>query len=1412
MAMSGSLIRNEDVDNDNTAAMRPGSPITLDDDIQAALTDVEDMEEHQLNNLTNQTFTNSLTVPGININNDDTAVTYPDMDALTDTELVTTENEDEDDVQDDEPEAPPELVVRLVEDYQNEQEGVVSVEDNMGEKMVMSHASRTHLPVYTKDEEGLTDVEDVEGDDDEFEVDIVDMDVAGSGPFIFEFPIIDDGNDVVTVSMLERANTEDEEAPEEVLTDVEDLETIGQGLLSAANRLFVQKSPNFSRSSTPATDEEYLSENRLLGLSVRARSITPSDMGEDRLYEDITDEEEFGPEGAAPTPTTTPTTTTTTTKVSHSLLVQEDPDGFLTDYEDLQDSGDNDSDPEEVQRSEAMEKASAEAAERIFNETSMAASSEVIYKEQSFDKDVEEVNTDDDEIHIQSVDSRRMTPRLVLYQAKNTLLVETDDEGNDGGVTDTEDMFVPDAETPSTSCQPDGFEQNGIITYTAEEEKMIDEMMESMHGSVEVKESEKNIEIDVAKTDRFLLAEVDECGPLTDVEDLEESGPSSRTKPLHLSLKNPGMENMDETGQVKIIISPSPGSPDVNGGGITGGVAKRRAKKKHRKNSRERDNLQAQLAAEFQSEKKNVMPNRMTCDTVHGKGVETRIEEEVPSKVSRGPSPPPFGPSSPVSSSTCASPQSKSSFLQQMQSQSPVTLYDPNELGVDGKPSPIHAEIKLLVRTSENGRESVEIRSLREVLVPNAASPPPAIATSPLASTVITTTTTPNLNPTPTFNSSILGSSSSCSSPELQNDDLSSDRTESPIFTQRLLVRIHEDAIPQPSETNAVTGGGDSRGDVVIQEIHFSDALPQDQPRDGEGSTEVLADGDFSSRAVPATEPSVRTSFEESVKSPVRERLIPIEKEGGGILRNNGAGSAGVEITEITDEDDIIEELAEVTEEDESESTVLSLDIRDERVTQPQPAVSHQEHVVTEIVEVPIEDVPIVKVPIEKVPIKEVSIEEVPIVEVPIVEVPIVEETLVKTRVEPKKIEITLPSSLPTDTPIEVLSRGQTELQQRADQLINELSSEASLPIRVVEPQVVERVQAQVSDIQGISDELDEIVEELQSKSLDTQARAQQGIQSLGETRGSDVEKMLQGVSLGQGQGQVEVRLQDRVDDLDDRLGAILTDTQGRLDDIQVELPEEIDEQFLERLEQLQRSRRGGSESEEVESDENDSQIEQDLAEVGKLGEEKISQVTRDGSQLESSSQVTRDELVPVGGGTDVTTSHTQAAAEAAHTAVNDVIEAALSTLNSQQVVLTLPTESPEVPVEEEVILPTQASPRSLKQHVRFEGFDKVEDNSDEERYSPSSSSSPPSSVENLRDATMTAEAGSTEMSAKVSKDSPSLPSISTKDSTKSTPENEGDKLPPTSTASTTSSVAKVPLRQSSSDSEEHSDSGADTK
>jgi len=92
--------------------------------------------------------------------------------------------------------------------------------------------------------------------------------------------------------------------------------------------------------------------------------------------------------------------------------------------------------------------------------------------------------------------------------------------------------------------------------------------------------------------------------------------------------------------------------------------------------------------------------------------------------------------------------------------------------------SPIHAEVKLLVRTSDNGRESVEIRSVKEHVVP---TPPSPLARSPVPP--------PQPHPLP----SPVGTASSMTTPTPPSSPDSQERVESPsIITQKLVVRFHD--------------------------------------------------------------------------------------------------------------------------------------------------------------------------------------------------------------------------------------------------------------------------------------------------------------------------------------------------------------------------------------------------------------------------------------------------------------------------------------------------------------------------------------------------------------------------------------------------------------------------------------------
>lgn len=126
---------------------------------------------------------------------------------------------------------------------------------------------------------------------------------------------------------------------------------------------------------------------------------------------------------------------------------------------------------------------------------------------------------------------------------------------------------------------------------------------------------------------------------------------------------------------------------------------------------------------------------------------------------------------------------------------SPSVIYDTND---DGKASPIHAEIKLLVRTSDNGRESVEIRSLKEVVVPPAPTspiPPPvsigSSASSPLPRPTSSCSSVSPSNPQ-ALQKGTLSPTPTSDSTKIYEDPSSEERVESPILTQKLVVRFQE--------------------------------------------------------------------------------------------------------------------------------------------------------------------------------------------------------------------------------------------------------------------------------------------------------------------------------------------------------------------------------------------------------------------------------------------------------------------------------------------------------------------------------------------------------------------------------------------------------------------------------------------
>ena len=172
MAMTGSITRGQD-DVEDTPTARPESPVTLDDDPQAALTDIEDMEE-QGNVIPQGPYSNTLHVPGASAATSSENATGSD-EVHTDTELVTTETEDDD--ADMNTPLSEEQAAKLMESYQNAAEGQISVEGNMGEKMIVSQVTRLTpgLNSRKQDEEVLTDMEDVEGDDEDIQIDIVDV-------------------------------------------------------------------------------------------------------------------------------------------------------------------------------------------------------------------------------------------------------------------------------------------------------------------------------------------------------------------------------------------------------------------------------------------------------------------------------------------------------------------------------------------------------------------------------------------------------------------------------------------------------------------------------------------------------------------------------------------------------------------------------------------------------------------------------------------------------------------------------------------------------------------------------------------------------------------------------------------------------------------------------------------------------------------------------------------------------------------------------------------------------------------------------------------------------------------------------------------------------------------------------------
>lgn len=568
MALSGS--GNENTNNNRLipTTLRPESPPGGED----TLTDVEDLDEARSSliqsptsppatNSNNASITNALTLPDARRNSDDGGVT--------DTELLS-ENDDEPAPMEEEVKYPgaSEEMDNILRNYGNE--GELCIQDNSGDRVTVSRQTVTSFSGglsagnidQADEEEALTDVEEVEGDGD-FEIDIIDTDAPGfsataHGCFIELIPEMDLGQNEVTITEKDpdseiTVKSERKYSLIEIL-QCEDAFTEMESLASSPRRLSVDlTSSNQRRLPTPEfavdpmTDEESIEDGppdsqnkKTSGLMPRAaRSITPSDCGDERLYENITDEEEEDEEAKKKT-----------VSFGKGLAVDEVDQGALTDCEDMQDSGDDaDGGDEWI----PVRAGSSSDLDKIFQANVAAAQTKISMKDQEPEEPYPETPTDDEEIHCKLIDSRTLTPRLVIYNHKDQLAIESEDEGMGGGMTDVEDFSTVDGDDESVAYNP--------VTTDADA-KVLQEILDSHSSSVSVQESEimENGESSRGKRDLRRNSK----GPDTETEELMDAG-----------------EKRNSITSIPTIVIPEGSEANASGGNLI----RRRGKKKHAKRS-----------------------------------------------------------------------------------------------------------------------------------------------------------------------------------------------------------------------------------------------------------------------------------------------------------------------------------------------------------------------------------------------------------------------------------------------------------------------------------------------------------------------------------------------------------------------------------------------------------------------------------------------------------------------------------------------------------------------------------------------------------------------------------------------------------------------------------------------------------
>lgn len=496
MALNGS--GNENTNNRPIpTTLRPESPQGGDEN---ALTDVEDLDDSNVPlirsptvpvpiNSNQFTNTNALNVPDRRRNSDDGG-------DITDTELMS-ENEEEPDEEAKYLGMSAEEVDNILRNYGNE--GEESIQDNSGDRITTSRHTVSSLSVAgaskanADEDEALTDVEDMEGDGD-VDIDIIDTDAPGFNPtdhgcFVELLCGMDLGKDEVRITEIDpqaaaRSGQLDRKYSlieflqnEDALTELESLASTPTRRLSVDQNAHSQlRHPTPEFPVDPMTDEESIEDGQTKRpyLSLGGpRSITPSDCGDERLYENVTDEEDSDEEAK----------NKKKASLGNALNVDDIDQGALTDCEDLQDSGDE-ADLEDEWK--PVKPTSDADLDKIFQANVASAQTKISMKNQEPEEPYPETPTDDEEIHCKLIDSQALTPRLVIYNHKDQLAIESEDEGMGGGVTDVEDFCAAD---DNDSGEPEASSSAQALQSEANV-KVIQEILDAHFSSISVRESE----------------------------------------------------------------------------------------------------------------------------------------------------------------------------------------------------------------------------------------------------------------------------------------------------------------------------------------------------------------------------------------------------------------------------------------------------------------------------------------------------------------------------------------------------------------------------------------------------------------------------------------------------------------------------------------------------------------------------------------------------------------------------------------------------------------------------------------------------------------------------------------------------------------------------------------------------------